>query len=526
MKEKFGELFKKDGKYLFLSFCLLVITLLIVTVTYDNAEKDFTLHIPTQSEFGLISYIGISVLGIAGILTFRNADRKKVPLQKIYLMIVIPLGILYCLVNPLGRVPDEDHHSRKAMAISKGNIFSNADENGDAIDYFNAKLDPLVNRLTDSYEDAYSRIMAEETDAEIELWYTTMALYAPICHMPQAIGMLIARSLGGSVVVQCYAARLLNFAVSVFLVYHAIKLIPFKKHIVLFLALLPVTLTEFASMAADALTISISLFFVCYILYLKYDKDKKEFNKKDIVILVISSIIVALCKIVYLPLCLLLFILPKEKFGSLKKKNIITISAFAVSVILNLIWLVYCSRFLVVFNPGVNSAEQVKFILTNPFSYLLIMFRTMNVYNQILIVGLCGEGLGAYCVQASVLFIYPCIVLLTGLFIVNDDKDGIQFDLFTKFMFLFVFASIVVLIYTSLYVQWTSLQRPLILGVQARYFLPILLLTAIFLHNNKIVINGNLSNRYIVLFLLFFNLNLLSCTIYTYMHTVIDYYIK
>ena len=140
---------------------------------------------------------------------------------------------------------------------------------------------------------------------------------------------------------------------------------------------------------------------------------------------------------------------------------------------------------------------------------------------------MCGEGLGSYCVQASVLFIYPCIVLLSMLFVLNDDKDKVKFDLTTKMVFLIVFVVIVLLIYTSLYVQWTPLKSPLIIGVQARYFLPILLLTAIFLNNNKIVINGKLSNRYILLFLLFLNLNVLSCTIYTYMYgTVIDYYIK
>lgn len=35
----------------------------------------------------------------------------------------------------------------------------------------------------------------------------------------------------------------------------------------------------------------------------------------------------------------------KEKFGSLKKKNIVTVSTFAVSVILNLIWLAYALDF-------------------------------------------------------------------------------------------------------------------------------------------------------------------------------------
>ena len=527
MKEKVKELVKKDGAYLLIGFCLLVVTLLIATVTYNNSTQDFMLHLPNKSIYGLISYIGIIVLGMAGILVFRNVDRKAVPLEKIYLMLAIPLGILYCIANPLGRVPDEDYHARKAMAISYGNIFSHADEKGYAKDYFNANLDPLVNRYINSYEISVEKMKEPPTEEKVKLEYNTMALYAPICHAPQAIGMLLARIFGADIAIQCYMARIANLAIAITLVYQAIKLIPFKKHIVLFLALLPVTITEFASMAADALTIALSLFYVSYIIYLKYDENKMLITKKDIVILTISSIVIALCKIVYIPLCLLLFVIPKEKFGSLKKKNIITISVFSISVILNLIWLIYCSRFLVVFNPGVDSAEQVKYILTHPISYLLIMFRTMNVYNQILIVGLCGEGLGSYCVQASVLFIYPCIVMITGLFLLDTEKDKVKIDWKTKLIFLFIFASIVLLIYTSLYVQWTPVQSSIIKGVQARYFLPILMLVAIVLNNNKLIIDGKLSYRYILLFLLFFNLNVLSCTAYTYIYaTVIDYYIK
>ena len=144
--------------------------------------------------------------------------------------------------------------------------------------------------------------------------YSTMALYAPICHLPQAIGMFLARIFGEGVSVQCYAARLANFAVAVFLIYNAIKLVPFKKNVVFFLAMLPITLNEIASMAADALAISMCLFYICYILYLKYDVNKNQINKKDIIILTLSSIIVALCKIVYLPLVLLLLILPQASF--------------------------------------------------------------------------------------------------------------------------------------------------------------------------------------------------------------------
>ena len=524
MKEKFKELLKKDGVYFCTAFALLIVTLLITTTTYHG--EDFSLQFPGATAFGSVSWIVILVLGISGIFVFRNVDRKKISLEKIYLIMIIPLGIMYMIANPLGKVPDEDFHARKAMAISKGNFFSHADENGEAVDNLNSKVAELVTRSTSSYEEAWNRLNMQETDEEVEMEYSTMALYAPICHLPQAIGMFLARIFGEGVSVQCYAARLANFAVAVFLIYNAIKLVPFKKNVVFFLAMLPITLNEIASMAADALAISMCLFYICYILYLKYDVNKNQINKKDIIILTISSIIVALCKIVYIPLVLLLLILPKEKFETSKKKNIITISIIVGAILLNLVWLIYCSRFLVTFNPGVDSKLQVKYILTHPITYILTAFRTLNTYGQMFILHLMGEGIGSFNTQASVLFVFPCIVITSMLFFVNDEKD-IKIDLFSKLVCLFIFIAIVALIYTSLYVQWTEAMKPIIMGIQARYFLPILLLTAIIFNNNKIIFTEKLSYRYILLFLLFLNLNALSCIAYTYFNGwVIDYYVK
>lgn len=526
MKEKIKDIAKNDGMYLISGIALLIISILIITTTH--IEKDYTLQLPTSDNlFALVSWIVTIVLGTIGIVLFKNIDRKKVDLAKVYLALAIPLGIIWCLVNPLGRVPDEEFHARKAMAISKGVFFLQPNENGEPSALMNAKLNEAVTRTISTYEEAWERLSSPETTAEVELTYTTLAIYAPICHMPQAFGMFITRIFGGSIPVQCYAARIVNFAFAVFLIYKAIKLIPFKKHIVVFLALLPLTMQELASMSSDALTISICIFFISYILYLKFDNSKEKINKKDIVILTLSAITVALCKIVYLPLVFILFVVPKEKYGSLKKKNIITIVMIILAIVLNLLWLSYISKYLIPFNPGVNSGEQVKYILTHPISYALILFRTINLTNQIVVTGLCGEGLGVYNAQASTLFIFMCILMFAALFMITDEEEETNIDWITRIIFLLTFACIIGTIWTSIYVQWTTVKRPEIQGIQSRYFLPILLLIAIVLDNKKIVFKGKLEKRYIYLFMLFFNMQAASVLYFTYLHGyIIEYYMK
>lgn len=521
---KIFENVKKDWKFILIHFSLLILVLLIATTSFK--EYDYTLQLPPENIFANITYIVTIVMGIGFYFVFKIFEKKNIKIENLYLSLIIPLGIMYCIANPLGMIPDEDQHARKSMAISNGIFFSHKNEEGTPVDKFNAKLNEVVTRTVTSYEESFKRVMLDETEEEIKMEYS-MATYAPICHIPQAFGMFITRVFGCGVSVQCYAARIVNMFVAIFLTYGAIKLIPFKKQIVFFLGLLPLTIMEYASMSSDALTISSCIFYISYILYLKYDENKTKINKKDILILIITTTIVSLCKIVYVPLCLLLFLLPKEKFSSTKTKNLVTIGTFTFAVVLNIIWLIYASGFLTEVNPGVNSVEQVKYILTSPISYLLILFRTIHISNQTFILSLCGEGLGHYNVQASVLFVFPCLIIFAMLFFVNDDKKRKDFNQLTKVICLLIFVSIVLLIYTSLYVAWTPEKLPVIYGVQARYFLPVLLLTAIVLDNKKIIFDKELKNKYLSSFMLFFNLNALSCITFTYIFDIIiEYYIK
>lgn len=521
MKIKFK---KMNIKFELVHFGLMLVVLLIATTLFRYG--DYTLQLPGDNIFANITYSVVIISGIIFYFIFNVFEKKNIKLENLYLVLVIPIGILYCIANPLGKIPDEHQHARRAYAISKGIFFAETNEDETPIAMFNTKIHELVTKTTSSYEEAFNRVMAEETDEEIELTYS-MATYAPICHMPQAFGMFIIRIFGGGISVQCYAARITNMLLAIFLIYMAIKVIPFKKQIVLFLGLLPLTISEFASMSSDALTISSCMLYISYILYLKYDASKTNINKKDIVILVTLSILVSLLKIVYVPLCLLLFTLPKEKFPSIKLKNIVVCGTVIGSIVLNIIWLRYASGFLNEVNPGVDAAGQVKYILSHPLSYCLILFRTIHIYNQTFLMSLCGEGLGAYNVQASVLFTFPCLIIFAMLFFVKDDTNRKEFDVFTKLIYLVIFVVIVLLVYTSLYVAWTPCENSLILGVQSRYFLPVLLLTAIVLDNREITFRHKLKEKYLTSFMLFMNLNALSCITFTYIFEyIIEYYVK
>ena len=88
------------------------------------------------------------------------------------------------------------------------------------------------------------------------------------------------------------------------------------------------------------------------------------------------------------------------------------------------------------------------------------------------------------------------------------------------------FIAIVLLIYTTVYVQWNPYMKPLIHGVQPRYFFSIIFLTSLIIDNDLLVIKKKI-NRFILTYATFFNINVATATIYTYYFGVlINTYIK
>lgn len=514
MKSKVIIHIKANWKYIVFSIVLFVLTLSLVTLTNtDIGLNSYKLVNLVTDKYGFISLIMIILFSIY--IHIANKINKEVDLSKAFLYIVIPIGILFCIVNPLGRVPDEDSHISRAYDISYGHFFSKQDENGAAVAEFNSRMREIVNFQNDSYEKYIEVLNKEDTGEKKISSFSNMALYSPICHTPQAFGIFITRLFGANIIVQLYAARVMNFIVAITLVYFAIKNIPFKKIVIFTIALLPINLNAFASLSADALTISSTLFFASYILYLKYDKNKEKLNRKDYMVLILSSIIVSMCKIVYLPLCLCLFLIPNSKFDSKKEKYIKTGILFGIVVILNLLWLRFASRFLIEYNAGVNSKEQVIFILTNPLKYCIIILRTLNINFQNYYLGIVGNGISHMSVNISSIYHFMLLILLTVLFLGNEDKE-FDFDIFTRGIFILIFVGIIVLIFTSLYVQWTSVGKPIIEGVQARYFIPILFLIPLIFNNKTLVFNKIINYKYILLFMSYINLHAITYIMASY----------
>lgn len=228
------------------------------------------------------------------------------------------------------------------------------------------------------------------------------------------------------------------------------------------------------SCSPDAITISIAFLFIAYTLKLSLQEDKIKII--ELVVLTILGIILSLCKIVYLPIILLIFIIPKEKFKSLKIKLILLVCILIVCTLINLTWLNIASKYLVGYKNN-KSASQVEYILNNPVEYIKILVYTINQNFDNYIVSMVGNSLTwSGRVSISTITVY----FLLGCFIISNIFEKRK-EWSNSQMFVCICGSVltVLLIFTSLYVQWTAKNKYIIDGVQGRYFIPILPLSII-----------------------------------------------
>ena len=492
-----------------LLYAFFIIFLSMINLRYFNNMKarnySFNNDINIQKILIIFNIVYILVSSI--IIYYRNSI--KIKLEKLFLLTAIPLGLLYLVFVPIGRAPDEIAHYARAYSISTGDLITKKDNKGGAIDELPLMIfRGAITTPGDNYKNVYNNSI-DNTKDTITTAFNTSAVYNFIVYTPQVMGILIGRIFNLPIITIGYLARLANLICFITLVYFSIKLIPFFKKYIYFLSLLPIVLQQSASISSDGLTLGIILFFVSYVLFLKYN-DQEKINKNQFIILTISALVLSLCKIVYLPLCLLPYIIPQDKFLNKKDKYIKITLLIIFSTLCNLIWLKVASGYLLETNSGVNPGKQVEYVLFHPFSYIKTLLITAKETTLLLIYQGMGRFLESLEVDQGT--IYPLMSFII-LFLISyfENLKSKMFENKNKIITFIILFGTIILICTSLYVQWTPLKHFMVNGLQGRYFLPLMVLVPLLFTRKKdkninVDINGQ-ENKYLAIYTIIQNLN-------------------
>lgn len=431
-----------------------------------------------------VSVLGVMIIGVYVIASILY-HKKDMKVENIFLMIVPFVCLFFLITMPTFKNHDEYYHWLKAYEVSEGHLMTPIEEGiqGSMMPSSVADVCPK-DWTTMTYRDVQEKIRHPlEKEKQGILNPETAAVYSFVQYIPQAVGIASARIFTDSTYLITCAGRLVNMMVAIILLYFAIKMMPFGKKLLLIPAMIPIAIEGFTSLSPDAMTIAMSFLYIAYILQLSFGK-KEKIQIKEKVILLVMSVIIALCKIVYIPLVGLILIIPKEKFKNQVNKNkVIDFCVIAgIAVIINLLWLGISSRYLANFREG-DSKIQVLLALQNPIQYIQTLLYTINLNGHSYVMSLFGNaiGWGEFIKLDSIV---PYTLLAIYLFVASTDEEiKEKLKKYQIMWILLVVLAVIGLIFTSLYVQWTTVGKESILGIQGRYFLPILPLIMLLLGN-------------------------------------------
>lgn len=458
MKENENQ---KENKRKITLYFLLVFFVLILYFSYKISINPFIF-----SQKVLIYFMILGLTIISYVTTIYLYQRKDKKIENIFLVVAIIFCILMYLVMPISKAHDESIHGYRIYEYISGKLINN----GKSVTLSEGIIEALENKSF--YYNIFFHEKSYSTQTPKINYEYRMAIYPPIAYVPHLIGISVSSIFTTNAMVQIYTARLCNMIACITILYFAIKIIPYGKNMLFLISLIPIAVEGYISLSADGITICSSILLISYILKLRQEKNK-IIGYKQITILTILSIVVAISKIVYLPMVLLLVILPKEKF----KKNtkwITVFSIFILSAILDILWYYFGMQ-----KDALEGIENIEnpatyHIITQPVQYITKIVFTIFTRFSIYLNELFGGKL-EYNENISVP-IFPYLIFIVTLFITRkkEKKQGFSFSKMEKAVFLIVLFAIVILIFTAMYVGWSRLNIPYIEGVQGRYFLPIL----------------------------------------------------
>lgn len=403
--------------------------------------------------------------------------RRTTP-EYVFAFLYLSLGICYMAVNPLYGVADEGSHFQRAYGITEGSFIAGQDEFGrggselpDNITYNNKG--PFM-KLPDVMEAKNLVLSTEKTF----IAYGASSLYSPFTYTPQVVGIFLGKLVSRRVIFIAYCGRVAAWITVGVILFFCIRYLPFGKNILAVVSLLPMNMHESISLAGDGFTFAIAAAFITFVLYARFTQTE-QLRRLQYVLLYILLFFIASCKVVYVPLAMAAFLIPKERFGSMKRYGWNVVIAVFLVGFTSISWLMVSSEWLIEFNPGVDSSEQVRFVLSRPLEYIEILARTVLNYGENMVKSMLGSSLGwlNIDINSSIIalvassLIYVCV---NEKLIWPEEVWSREKALWERGLLFFICGCVILLIYTSLYVQWTAVGNGTIEGVQGRYFLPVL----------------------------------------------------
>lgn len=469
-------------------------------INNDDSTCFSVLSLNVDNQF-VVNYYRIAVffssMLLLVILVFFY-QRIGTKLHLYFLLIIIFIGINIAVINPVNHSYDEREHFIRAYELS----YLDFEMFGEKKVPWIEKSDNFLKKASVTYsKEAYQNIVEKNnymkkfasTQYTHEEYYHSAAITYPfVPYIPAAIGIFMGRMLKLPFIWTFLLGRITSLLGYGFICAWCIKHIKYGKRLIFLVMLLPTLFFVSTAYSVDTYTLAFS--FLLMTIWINMMTQKENIKLRQIIGFILSMSIIIMCKVTYAPLCLLIFVLPKDKFNQKMKKWKVVTGVVITSGIMSMLTFLYSqlnnlNQWAI---PGVNMGEQVKWIMGNPLEYISIfvqdVFQNAVTYLMNILTSL-GYNESIAPIWMIILLIVLCIVAVI-------DHEANQFVLTTKIKMVIGFAILCSwgLVVTALYLTFTPVGSSTIAGIQGRYWGPLIFPLLLLLKNNKVKNSFNEKN--------------------------------
>lgn len=413
-------------------------------------------------------------------------SRRRAPLHWLYVAVAGILGLVMMFaLTPLSG-PDEEYHYRSTLQVV--DVLTRG---GGVIDAEYYNFDGLIAHENTQY--GYFRIMEDLFRAQPDLGETNLSTrnHSPykLQFLPQAVGASIGKLAGLNFLGLFYLGRFTNLLFFLGCMCLAIRKVKRGKQLFFLVGILPLTLQQAASYSYDCFINGVALLLLAYILSAIYE-DRSRLPLRELVIMWLLSVLLAPVKVIYIFLPLLLMLVPRERFASRWVFWGYLASILAAGALL-LAFSNYTSLSGHVEAQGVvagngQQSYTLTYMLHYPVKTLIIFLRTIEELLGIYFTGAMGRHLSGMTMLLPEISFYVWTLLLFVTAMPRREEDRWIPTCGHRWMMGGVILAVLLAAMLAMFVAWTPGNAKTIVGVQGRYFMPLLPLAYFLLRNRRL----------------------------------------
>ena len=380
-----------------------------------------------------------------------------------YLMIFLFVVniLLWSATVPVGQLPDEPNHFLRIFEITCGNLLTPRTIDG----ITSGDILPLgLENLFDP------NALVDWSKTRIYTFPNT-ALYSPFSYIPQAIAVKAARYLTADVHTLYYCARLGSCLLCTLLCIYALWIIPYGKKILFTILMFPITIEGLITLSPDGMTLAIC--FLLMAVTLRAEHNRQPLRRREVVLLSVLCLLLSQYKMVYVPIILLVLIIPRECYSSGLQRVYVRIVLPVLAILLYIVWFHFASLYTmnVGYIPGTDSGTQIHYMLSHMPETYKIFVRTITQETNSLVGQTFGSSL-EWDLHNYELVPISLLVLLT--YEICTDHELPLLRRRTNALMLLTVILVLGMTMAGIYAQGSPLGAETVVGLQGRYFLEIL----------------------------------------------------